>query len=363
MKYLGDKYSDEERSKVEEQAREEKNKLAFIQAASGFGEALAGRAPSQSAQYFGGLRGEVDKNTIGKFDQGRKQALMDYDLKQKFQSDEMNQEKQKRMLDPNSIESQSYKQIGAKFGIPQAQLNQMNAAQIRDISPVFEKIYELDQKALDRRDAKEERRALFGMRREDQQIAKQEKQMEKDQALMTPFGLARTPDDAKQLKEAAETKQSFDDKISELIDLRKKAGGGAILDREAVARGKQLSKDLLLDYKTLAKLGVLSQSDFTILNAIIPDDPLQYRNPMEAAQGQDSILKNMEAFKADKEREFQNRLYTRLRPESRIDQQVPQAQETKSETVIVVDKNGKQRMIPSKYLQDAIKQGAKLVGQ
>lgn len=179
LKYLGDKYSDEERSKVEEQAREEKNKLALLQAASGFGEALAGRAPSQSAQYFGGLRGDVDKNTIGKFDQGRKQALMDYDLKQKFQSDEMNQEKQKRMLDPNSIESQAYKQIGAKFGIPKEKLDKMNAAQIKEVSPLFGQIYDMDQRALSREDHRKDQMMMMGIRREDQQTQREEKKTEK----------------------------------------------------------------------------------------------------------------------------------------------------------------------------------------
>lgn len=154
MKYLGDKYSDEERSKVEEKAREEKNKLALIQAASGFGEALAGRAPTGSAQYFGGLRSDVDKNTIGKFDQGRKQALMDYELGQKLKEDE-------RVNEINSPEMQSYKVLGARLGMPKEQMDKMSIKQFREVSPMFQKVYEIEQDKLRRQEDRAFRERSF----------------------------------------------------------------------------------------------------------------------------------------------------------------------------------------------------------
>lgn len=170
----------------------------------------------------------------------------------------------------------------------------------------------LESDAKNRAEARAERAYLRGESRQDRLDARAEKLYERDQALATPFGKANTPDDAKQLKEAFEAKRNFDSKLNDMISLRKEHGG-EILDREAVARGKQLSKDLLLEYKNMAKLGVLSQADEKIINAIIPDDPLAYRSPLAAIQGQDPILSNLEKFKADKDQDFQTRVGTRTR--------------------------------------------------
>lgn len=134
---------------------------------------------------------------------------------------------------------------------------------------------------------------------------------EKEQALQTPYGLANTIDDAKKLKAAHESKTNFDNKISEMIALREKHGGGAILNREDVARGQQLSKDLLLEYKNMVTLGVLSESDKNILDKIIPNDPLEYK--MAGIIGQDPILSNLKAFKGDSQRDFDTKVSTRTR--------------------------------------------------
>lgn len=120
-------------------------------------------------------------------------------------------------------------------------------------------------------------------------------------------GMAYTPDDAKQLKEAQETKDAFDRKIQEMIDLRKEYGG-EVMNRVAVDRGKQLSKDLLLAYKNMAKLGVLSQADEDIINAIIPSDPLAF----QFSPGGDSILNRLEKFKTDVQKDYQSKLQNRI---------------------------------------------------
>lgn len=123
---------------------------------------------------------------------------------------------------------------------------------------------------------------------------------------------AQTPQDAKDIKDATQQKEKFDRQLGELINLRK-TYGGEVANREAVARSKQLSKDLLLTYKNIAKLGVLSQSDENIINAIIPSDPLEFK-PLEALTGQDSIISNLEKFREDTNLDYQTRLKTRLAP-------------------------------------------------
>lgn len=129
--------------------------------------------------------------------------------------------------------------------------------------------------------------------------------------LQTNYGVARTADDAKQLKSAGELKSSFDRKLNEMIALRNDYGGEA-LNREAVGRGKQLSNDLLLLYKDMSKLGVLSKSDEAILNSIIPSDPLEFN--ISGLVGQDPTMHRLTKFKEDVDADFRGKLANRIRP-------------------------------------------------
>lgn len=149
----------------------------------------------------------------------------------------------------------------------------------------------------------------------------QRKRDEDELALQVPgVGKALTKEDAKALKEASQSKEAFDQKINEMIALRKKYGG-EFFNREAVERGKQLSKDLLLEYKNMQKLGVLSKADEDIINAIIPADPLEFQTA--GLIGQDPIMNRLEKFKGDAERNYQTGLGLRLRSGT---QQVAQQQ-------------------------------------
>lgn len=150
---------------------------------------------------------------------------------------------------------------------------------------------------------------LFIAKEKYQEVADAKK---KEQDLQTPYGIANNAGDAEKLKSAGELKANFDRKLQEMISLREEFGGEA-LNRDAVGRGKQLANDLLLLYKDLAKLGVMSQSDENILRSIIPSDPLEFRSPVAALQGQDPTMHRMKKFKADAEADFQTRLANRLR--------------------------------------------------
>lgn len=129
-----------------------------------------------------------------------------------------------------------------------------------------------------------------------------------EQRKVNGVGIARTLEDAKIIKSAKEKKFQFDRDLSEMIALREKHKGGAILNREDVNRGKQLSKKLLLAYKDLSKLGVLSQADENIINTIIPEDPLAY----DFVVGQDPILSNLKKFRQDINAEYENKVSNRL---------------------------------------------------
>ena len=225
--------------------------------------------------------------------------------------------------DPASPISKSYQSLAQKLTNSNQDFSKLSADQLEAVIPSLSKAYEIDQNAQNRRDAKAERlenkEALKYQKAKD----KEEKLAEKNLQLNVPgVGQAITADDAKQLKEATQSKKSFDAKLNELIELRSKHGG-EVMNREAVARGKQLSKDLLLDYKNMAKLGVLSKSDEDIINAIIPDDPLAFNSPLAAMQGQDPILNNLKKFKQDTELSYNEGVKLRVRPQPSKQQTQP----------------------------------------
>lgn len=137
-----------------------------------------------------------------------------------------------------------------------------------------------------------------------------------EEALTVPgVGVARTPDDAKTLKDAAQMKAKFDRQIAEMIKLREDYGT-EFLNREAVNRGKALSNDLLLTYKNLQKLGVLSKSDEAIVNSIIPSDPLETTaNSLSfgLAPGGDPIMSQLSKFQADTQADYDTQVGLRTK--------------------------------------------------
>jgi hypothetical protein len=166
---------------------------------------------------------------------------------------------------------------------------------------------ELAQRAKDRMVQLQMMKEQKDLVRQEKELAKQDKVDRDIEERTTVYGLARTKDDAKKLKEAAEDKDILDRSLEELIDLRNQKGV-EYLDKNAVQRGEQLSKKILLSYKNLAKLGVLSKSDEDIINAIVPEDPLgQDWTPF-----QDPILHRLTKFRGDIQADFNTRLQQRL---------------------------------------------------
>jgi len=297
------KYNQDAENAAAAEAESQKSGLGWAQFGASIGDAFAGRSPNETAKNFDQIRKSIDDNTVGRYLQNKKMAQDEMEKKQKFEQ-----------FDPGSNASVSYrKMMEAKFPeVAKSYGDQWNMVSAGDADSIFRPLQLKEQ--IDAR--KEQARILAGNREETASLRKdlQEQRLaDKEAALMTPFGIANTPDDAKQLKEAFEAKRNFDDKIQEMMDLRSKHKGGAIMDREDVARGKQLSKDLLLEYKNMSKLGVLSKSDEDIINAIIPEDPLQYNSPLAYLQGQDPTANRLKKFKESSDKDFKTRVSTRTR--------------------------------------------------
>lgn len=332
------KYGDAAMEQAENEAQERKSGLGWSQFAAGMGDALAGRDPSGTAKNFQDIRKGVDDSTVGSLERKKAGALKNLDAKKNINNSDPNS---KESLNFRKMMESQFPKIAAQYGDDWANVSAADQDNIFKPLQLKETV-----------EARKQAAALLAGE-------KQAKLEEKNELMNTSYGQARTPDDAKKIKEAGVLKKNFDAKLDELITLRKDKKGGAIWDREAVNRAKALSKDLLLDYKSLSQLGVLSQSDMHILNTIIPDDPLAFRNPVEAIQGQDSILSKMEAFKADKQKDFDNRLGEMLR--NPVQQKQAGGPPPPPKMVKIADPKGIVRNIPEDQVQAALAAGGKLV--
>jgi len=301
--YLKKKYGEnfEEDAKAKYNESLDSNNTANL--FSNLGDVIAGKNVGSNNAYFQKQNELAKENTIGKIEKDKKSFIEG----SQFDNEQKQAKIKQDAFDPNSNQSISFRNMmEAKFpDVAKSYGDSWNNVTAGDMDNIFKPLQLKEQMEA----RKEQARILAGDKRD----KAEEKKNEKLQSLTTPLGIANNEDDAKKLKEAYESKKNFDNKINDMIALREKHKGGAILNREDVARGKQLSKDLLLEYKNMAKLGVLSQSDENIINAIIPEDPLQYNSFAAAIQDQDPTLHRLKEFKKDSDKDFATRVQTRTR--------------------------------------------------
>ncbi len=312
----------DELEELKRQQEEADTKRAFMGVAGNVLQGLTD-APSAYELYTGKKSGRADvKGMMGAAAGAIKDPMSEKQKAYAFLESKRKNAQAVSADDPNSADSVAYRtQIANLFPGMAKSVEGMSKAQIEAVSPLLAQKIRGDTERENRVAADklslEKFRQEQAMRQADKKEMRdyndQQKRDKETEERTTPLGVANNADDAKKLKEAYESKSNFDKKIQEMIDLRTKHGGGAMMNREDVGRGKQLSKDLLLEYKNMAKLGVLSSSDEAIINAIIPEDPLAYNSPMAAMQGQDPILHRLKKFKGDSDTDFQTRVKTRVK--------------------------------------------------
>ena len=110
-------------------------------------------------------------------------------------------------------------------------------------------------------------------------------------------GYASSEKDAEAAKNINQSSIAFNKSLAEAMDLRKEFGN-EVFNQDAIARGKSLSRDLLLQVKNLGQLGVLSKSDEDIINDIIPKDITKIGFGVEAQlkEAGNFMQKRAEAF-------------------------------------------------------------------
>lgn len=315
--YLMKKYgivagNDEELQQAQDDANQRRLSADIGTAGSNIGAAIAGTKADNS--FYDNMRQGADQS-VRDLQLKRKNAMDDMALMQSGTKEMQADEDKARDEDMSSNETMTYQTLATKM-IPGQDFSQMSAAQIKRVLPSLEKIADMDMKNKSLAEQAKYRMAVLAdtkdrqrMAAEERETTKQEKRDIDARERTTQYGIARTADDAKQLKAAGEIKDKFDSNLQEMIDLRKEYGA-EWWNSDAVERGQQLSRDLLLAYKDLSKLGVLSKADEAILNAIIPKDPLEWK--AASLKGQDPVMHRMTKFKEDTNRDFQTRLKNRL---------------------------------------------------
>jgi len=314
-KYLKDKFGENYGQKAQDDYSARESNINAGSVASAFGDALARRPVGSQNEYFSGLKKQAKDDTIGKIEREKQSYIADVG----FENQQNKVQRENDQFDPNSKASIAFRKsmenvapgIAKQYGADWANVSAGDSDNVWN--------------PLKFKEAQATRLQAAQLAKQDKLKAASDKKSERDFALSTPYGLANTIEDAKNLKSVDEEKKNFDSKITEMIALREKHKGGDMFNREDVARGQQLSKDLLLAYKNLAKLGVLSVSDEKILNKIIPADPLEYNSIASSVQEQDPIMHTLTKFKADSESDFQNRLNNRLRNPVQLSKDPPPA--------------------------------------
>jgi len=257
---------------------EKRRKLGIIpQALAGIGDTI-----SASASAFGGnAPGGSMQRLMDRQDKDIEQGKKDIELKLKN--------------DANSDISKQYQALLGQFmqtDPKDPRILGLTANQIAEKIPAIEKIASLRQQEELKRLQIENTKAI-----KDQTAS--EKQTRMADELWTPLGQAKTKNDAKILKDAYMGYEGTKSNLDELIEIRG-AKGAEMMDRKSVNRAKTIAADLTVQYKDLAKLGVLSKDDYRLLERLIPSDPLQFdvlaSTPASLDEARTLIDRRMEAY-------------------------------------------------------------------
>jgi len=123
------------------------------------------------------------------------------------------------------------------------------------------------------------------------------KNAEEAKSYVPGIGLATDPEAAKTLRPDSATFSNFNSGVNKLIKMREKYGSET-MPTDAKGEMKQIYNELLLDKKSMAKLGVMSESDLEMLQNIVAD-PTSF-NP--------STLARLKALQADGVGKFQRNI-------------------------------------------------------
>lgn len=138
------------------------------------GEVIAGQRVGGVDSHFDQIRADAKENTIGKIDKEKKEFASDYDLTRKMDEDSAKDAQTKQEQDVNSESSKIAQSLAVKMGMNPEQAKTLTAAKWKSYSPALEKMYDIEQKKLDRAESRALRADQFNEKKRTQQIKDQE---------------------------------------------------------------------------------------------------------------------------------------------------------------------------------------------
>lgn len=245
-------------------------------ALASLGAAFQGGNSMQAAQNVLDSNQKADQRKLDEFDKGRAGKVQQYDLDRKLLETGREDAKLAREQDVNSSESKLAQSLAQKMA-PSFDFSKMSAAEINSKIPSLTKVYDIEQKKLDRQDARDERRMLAGIRQQDRLDAREQKMQDRDLQLAVP-GFERTgevlprAEEAVKFRKATATADDLSAKLDRMKQLVKdkgsfEYGGNAGQEMEALATEIQL----LGKSPELYELGVLTGPDLSLLQKITAD--------------------------------------------------------------------------------------------
>lgn len=145
-----EQFSPEKYKEAVDRSKERQRNIAAAEFAAGIGDALARRDSSASNKYFTDLRERIKDEEVGEFNRNKKTALEDYNTKRSIEQNTITDDQHKREMDPNSMESKMSQDLAIKMGMKPDSVKNMSAARFKEMSPVALKLYEIEQRKLDR---------------------------------------------------------------------------------------------------------------------------------------------------------------------------------------------------------------------
>lgn len=154
---LGDQYSDENRQKIVDQNTADASGPSWLAGLGALGAGIAGGNAIGAGQAILGQQKAQREGQLNQFDKSKALAMQDIDYKQ-------GQDKFARESDPNSDESKLAQDAAIKMGVDPAQASKLTAAKFKESGPIYEKIYQVAERAK-ASDAATQERALAAKER------------------------------------------------------------------------------------------------------------------------------------------------------------------------------------------------------
>lgn len=211
------------------------------------------------------------RKEIEDFDKGRSNKIQEYGLDREVAKNTRDDELLARESDPKSQESVMANELAASMGYKGPPIT---AQQFKSFSPVMQKKYEIEQRKLDRQEARDERRFQQGIKMGERQEARDLKREEKELALAVP-GYERTgkvlpkAEEAAKFRKATAVSKQLQSKLDRMKQLVQdngsfEYGGNGGTEMESLATEIQL----LGKSPELYELGVLAGPDLKLLEKI-----------------------------------------------------------------------------------------------